>query len=86
MKNRIFKSGEKVYDDVVVPNGVEICETYDETKMSMRIEWSIKGIKKVPIIISVNPMDLEQWNPTEEELRKIIVSGFIDYARRRANW
>lgn len=85
MINKIFKSGDKVYEDVV-PNNVQICEIYDENKMTMRIEWSIKGIRKIPVTLTINPVDLLDMNPTEEELRKIIVSGFIDYARKRANW
>ena len=84
MIERKFVAGKTIYDDVVVPNGVEIYEKFDEDKKTMCIDWSINGVRRISYRMSLNSMNLEEWNLTEEDMRRIIVSGFIDYAAKKA--
>ena len=87
MIKKEFMAGDIIYDDVVVPTGTEINETFDEANKSMTIDCTISRVGKVTYSMNLsrcNPLCPPKWNLTEDDMRKIIVSGFIDFAKRNA--
>ena len=74
-----------VYADVRVPKGTIFREKYDQDKRIMEIEFELNKEIVYRTKMSVTRENiLYGWNPTRENLRKIIVSGFMDYAKTHA--
>lgn len=62
-----------------------VYEKYDADNDTIIITFELDGRVKAKYRMSVSLLDkFEGWNPTREEMRKIIVSEFIQYAKRHS--
>ncbi len=82
-EEKTYFCGDVVYDDVKVPRGTVVYEEYDADNDTIIVTFELNGRVKAKYRMSVSLLDkFEDWNPTREEMRKKIVSEFIQYAKR----
>lgn len=80
MCKRIYKTGDYVFEGCIVPENLVISEQYYEDDHTMTITYSYKGTPYGTISFKGICEEDPLYRPlSREQMRKIIVSGFINH-------
>lgn len=77
---KVFKAGDVVFDDVVVPEGNEFHEMHDDKNEELHVEWYQNG----SLILDIYVCDIDDQRMPITEQRKRWWEQFLITSRRLA--